>query len=126
MRIPEIENCEPAERRGQGMCLSRRLGGLSEFADNRPGDRDFSGSRYTLHPPSWCLWPGRQRQRRLYGFLPLIKDHRVGLRYRPRDEIPNGTWKVSGGAAVEVDAAQGKIRAYTQSHVAQPVVLLPF
>ena len=84
---PEIENRDPAKRRGSRGCFRPADGAdISEFADTRPGDRDFSRSRHTLQPPSWCLWPDRRRQRRLYGFLPLIADHRVGLRYRPRDE----------------------------------------
>ena len=41
--------------------------------------------------------PDRQRQRLLYGFLPLITDHRVSVRYRPRDESSTAHGKFPSG-----------------------------
>ena len=102
----EIEDRDPAKRRRSAGCFRSADGAdVSEFADTRPGDRDFSRSRHTLQPPSWCLWPDRRRQRLLYGFLPLIADHRVGLRYRPRDESSTAHGKFPEASPGEFDLA---------------------
>ena len=94
----EIEDRDPAKRRRSAGCFRSADGAdVSEFADTRPGDRDFSRSRHTLQPTKLVSMARPAAPEAPIWVLAFNSGPPSGFALSATRRILNGTWKISGG-----------------------------